>query len=170
MAIVIVIDLVLALAAGFVLANRLAIHASPQPRPWIWLLILLGINFAESFAFSASMATNVLSYCLAVAWSLLFMRKLQTRDMRLLSLYSCIPAISFLAVLPSLHRAGWGLLDSQEGYRFGIPHIVPWPCCTVLGFVVTVSVSAVLGKLAITVAMPAILHRIQPNAAGTPAH
>jgi hypothetical protein len=102
MAIVVVIDLMLALAAGLVLANRLATHAFPRHRPWIWLLILLGIHFAESFAFSASMATNLLSYCLAVVWSLLFTGKLQTREMRLLSLYACIPAISFLAICPSI--------------------------------------------------------------------
>ena len=163
MAIVVVIELVLALAAGLVLATRLATHAFPQHRPWIWLLILMGINFAECFAFSASMATNLFSYGLAVVWSLLFAGKLQTRQMRQLSLYACIPAISFLAILPPLHRAGWGLLDSQEGYRFGIPHLVPWPFCTVLGFVMTVSVSAVLGKLAITLVMPAFLRHIHAN-------
>ena len=121
--ILVVIDLVLALAAGLVLANRLATHLSPRHRPWIWLLILLGINVAESFAFSASMATNLLSYGLAVVWCLLYMGKLPTREMRLLSLYSCIPAISFLSILQPLHRAGWAMLDRQEGYRFGIPQI-----------------------------------------------
>jgi hypothetical protein len=163
MAIVVVLDVVLALAAGFVLADRLSTYASPRRRPWIWLLILLGIHAAEVFAFSASMATNVLSYCLAAVWSLLFASKLHTREMRLLSLYASLPAISFLAILEPLQRAGWGLTDIQEGYRFGIPHFVPPPFCTVLGFVIAVSVSAVLGKLAITLTMPAILRHLHAN-------
>ena len=163
MAVVAVIELILALGAGLVLANRLTTHASPRHRPWLWLLILMGINVAECLAFSASMATNLLSYALAVVWSLVFANKLQTQEMRLLSLYTSIPAISFVAALQPLHRAGWGLLTSQEGYRFGIPQIVPWPFSTVVGFVVTVSVAAVLGKLVITFAMPAFLSHIHPN-------
>jgi hypothetical protein len=157
--VVIILDVSLAFATGLLLATRLEAYGSPHHRWWTWLLILMGINCAESFAFSASMATNLLSYGTAILWCLIFARRLRPSEMRLLGLYSCLPAISFIAMLWPLHRAGWGLTGRQEGYRFGIPHIVPWPFCTVLGFVVAVSLSAVLIKMAITVATPAILRR-----------
>jgi hypothetical protein len=157
--IVIILDISFALATGLLLATRLEAYGSPHRRWWIWLLILMGINCAESFAFSASMATNLLSYGMAILWCLIFARRLRPTEMRLLGLYSCLPAISFLTMLWPLHRAGWGLTSRQEGYRFGIPSIVPWPFCTVFGFVVAVSLSTVLIKMAITVATPPFLRR-----------
>lgn len=159
MAIVIILNIGLAFATGLLLATRLEAYGSPQRRWWTWLLILLGIDCVECFAFCASMATNLLSYGTAILWCLIFARSLRPSEMRLLGLYSCLPAISFLTMLWLLHRAGWGLTDRQEGYRFGIPSIVPWPFCMVLGFVVAVSLSAVLIKMAITVATPPFLHR-----------
>jgi hypothetical protein len=79
--------------------------------------------------------------------------------MLLLSLYACLPAVSFLSVLVPLAVGGWPLLSVEDGKRFGIPAFVPWPFCTLLGFVLTVSASAAVFKTAITNIMAAILRR-----------
>ncbi len=81
--------------------------------------------------------------------------------MLLVSLYTCLPAISFLSLLIPLAIGGWPLLSMEGGRRFGIPALVPWPFCTLLGFVVTVSVSATIGKTAITTITGRILRKAE---------
>jgi len=134
-----------------------------------WTVSLGGIYLAECVAFSASMATNILSFGLAMVWGLIFGKIFRALPLRQavhlalrLSLYTCLPAISFLSILFLLPSAGWSLLDVEDGRRFGIPDFVPWPVCSVLGFFLAVSLSAVLFKTAVTTGIVAMLvHRSQ---------
>jgi hypothetical protein len=157
--ILLVVNAAFAFGFGPPLAKRLAARAIAPGRPVAWFFALVGIYFAESMAFSASMGSNLFSWCLAAAWSYVFARKLQARELLLLSLYSSLPALSFLASPLAFRREGWALLSASDGYRFGIPTFFPWPLGTVLGFVVAVSASAVVGKILITTLLGARLRR-----------
>jgi hypothetical protein len=157
--VLIITNVALALGFGWALAKRLAGRPESRRSAGSWLLAVLGVYVAESMAFSASMATNILGYCLAFVWGILFARRLLAREMLLLSLYTCLPAVSFLSVLVLLVIGGWPLLSVEDGRRFGIPAFVPWPFCTLLGFVLTVSTSAAVFKTAITTITAANLRR-----------
>lgn len=115
---------------------------------------------AECVAFSASMATNVLGFALAVPWGLVLRRKLAPlvpkERLRLavrVALYTALPAISFASVLPLLVIGGWDPLSAEAGHEFGVPDFVPWPFCTVAGFFAAVIGSAVVVKTAVTTAL-----------------
>ena len=157
--VLIVTNVVLALGFGWALAKRMAARPESRRSAGSWLLAVLAVYATECVAFSASMATNILGYCLAFVWAGLFARRLRAREMLLLSLYTCLPAVSFLSVLPLLALGGWPLLSVEDGRHFGIPAFVPWPFCTLLGFVLTVSASAAIFKMAITTITAAILRR-----------
>ena len=157
--VLIITNIALALGFGWALAKRLAARPESRRSANSWLLAVLGVYVTECVAFSASMATNILGYCLAFVWGVLFARHLQAREMLLLALYTCLPAVSFLSVLVLLFVGGWPLLSVDDGRRFGIPAFVPWPFCTLLGFVLTVSASATVSKTAITTITAAILRR-----------
>jgi uncharacterized membrane protein YiaA len=149
----------LSLGFGWVLAKYLGERPESRRSVGSWVLLVLGIYVAECVAFSASMATNILGYCLAFVWGILFARRLQAREVLLLSLYTCLPAVSFLSLLALLAVGGWPLLSVEGGRRFGIPAFVPWPFCTLLGFFLAVSASAAVFKTAITTLTAATLRR-----------
>lgn len=118
----------------------------------LWVVYLL-----ECIAFSASMATNVLGVCLAAMWGVFLGRLLRGQPAGKVaamavraSLYTCLPALSFVSLLPLLKLAGWPILSAEAGHRFGIPGFVPWPASTLLGFFLAVSVTAVVFKTATT--------------------
>ena len=157
--VLIITNVALALGFGWALAKRLAGRPESRRSAGSWLLAALGVYVTECVAFSASMATNIFGYCLAFVWGVLFARRLQAREMLLLSIYTCLPAVSFLSVLVLLAAGGWSLLSAEDGRHFGIPALVPWPFCTLLGFVLTVSASAAVFKTALTTITAAILRR-----------
>ncbi len=151
---------------GWPLARHLSQRAAGTKRIIPWLIALLGIYFAECAAFSASMGTNVLSICLAVVWGLVFGHKLRTQRREkatklslCVSLYTCLPAVSFASILVLLALKGWPVLTVDGGRGFGIPGFVPWPMSTLLGFFLAVIASAVLFKTAITMGIVAVLLR-----------
>jgi len=163
----VVVNLALAFGVGWPLAKRLA---APTARRWPvarWLALLLSIYLAEGVAFSAGMATNVFSIALAVVWGIAFGIWLRGRYERstvlkhafLLTLYTCLPAVSFAAVLVMLGLYGWPLLSTEAGFRFGIPDFVPWPFNTLLGFFAAVVGSAVAAKMLITMGEVSLLLR-----------
>ena len=130
------------------------------------MLALTAIYLAECVAFSASMGTNILSLLLAVVWGLALWCKVRAerpQNARWLvlgfSVYTCLPALSFLSLLGLLAWNGWSLLATEDGRRFGVPDSVPWPVCSLLGFFLTVSGSAVLLKTGITTGMVSLLLR-----------
>ncbi len=148
------------------------------PGPWgtrAWMVALSAIYLAECVAFSASMGTNILSILLAVLWGLVLWRKVRVprlQNARWLvlgfSVYTCLPALSFLSLLGLLVWDGWSLLATEDGRRFGVPGFVPWPMCSLLGFFLTVSGSAVLLKTGITTGMFSLLLRGSRQTRDTP--
>jgi hypothetical protein len=149
------VNLVFAVGGGLWLAGDMT--RVRGGRTWKWLIAFWGIYLAEGVAFSASMATNVLNFALAVVWGFVFSRWVRGLDQKTarkiivrLTLYTCLPAVSFLSVFVLMIIGGWPVFTSQGGYKFGVPDFVPWPFCTVTGFFAACVGSAVVVKTAVT--------------------
>lgn len=161
-----IVNVIFFVGFGWPLARCISRNLPDSRSAGAWLFALGGIYLAECVAFSASMATNILSVCLAIVWGLVLASKVRALPLRQairlslgLSLYTCLPAVSFLSVLFLLPLGGWSLLDAEDGRRFGIPGFVPWPVCSLLGFFLTVSLSAVVLKTSVTTGIVAMLLR-----------
>ncbi len=159
-----VTNAILLVGFGWPLAKALS-HNLPGPRgARSWMVALTVIYLAECVAFSASMGTNILSLFLAVLWGFVLWREVriprpQNAGWLVLgfSVFTCLPALSFLSLLGLLAWDGWSLLTTEDGRRFGVPVFVPWPVCSLLGFFLTVSGSAVLLKTGITTGIASLL-------------
>lgn len=162
---------VLAVGFGVPLARRLGRSGRGRWSAVLWLAALGGIYLAEAAAFSASMGTNLLSFALAVVWGVVLRRKLAAlppkdrfRSAVAFSLYTALPAISFASVLPHLVAGGWDLFSAEAGHEFGVPEFVPWPFCTVAGFLAALIGSAVIVKTAVTTALAVVGTAARPAA------
>jgi len=162
-----IVNALFAVGFGLPLARRLArIAGRPERILRSWALVL-AVYLLECFAFSASMATNIIPIALAGVWGVLLGRWLRGRTGRrdalktalCVSLYSSLPAVSFAGVLVVLIVAGWPILTPDAALRFGVPPFVPWPFNTLLRFFAAVIGSAVVCKTAITIAIVILLLR-----------
>ena len=90
--------------------------------------------------------------------------------MLFVSLYGCMPAISFAALLLVIWIiSGNGLLNIEQAYKFGIPDFIPWPFNTVLGFCVALAAGTIILKTFITTGIVALIVRDKGNTgAGQP--
>ncbi|NIM48038.1 MAG: hypothetical protein GTO05_00140 [Gemmatimonadales bacterium] len=156
---IILVNLGLAAGCTFPVARLLARAGGNRRRVRRYCAMLIGVYVAEAVAFSAGMATNVFSVGLAVVWGTAlgrWLRHSESPEREMLktalcfSLYSCLPAISFLSVFLLVALAGWPILSADAGARFGVPAFVPWPANTLLGFFGIVIGSAVVLKTVIT--------------------
>ncbi len=122
--------------------------------------VLVGIYFVEGVAMALGMGIPVFSVGLAFVWGVAFglwvrRRAAASRALRaalFLSLYTCLPAASFLAVPLMVGLSGWDVLSSQAGAQFGIPTEPPmfWPLDTILGFYAALTAGALVFKTVIT--------------------
>jgi hypothetical protein len=154
----VLVNVVLGFACALPLAKTLA-RLRASRRVFRYFAVLVGVYLTECVAFSCGMATNVFSVALAFVWGAalgLWLRRSSASAREVLrttlffSLYSSLPALSFLSVLVLLFFSGWPILTVEGGARFGIPHSVPWPVNTLLGFFLSVSCSALVLKTLIT--------------------
>jgi len=146
---------VFALVGGLWMAREMTLAKGWQI--WKWLLVMWGIYLADGFAFSASMGTNIWSFALAVVWGYVFARWVRGLDRKTakkvlvrLASYTCLPAVSFLSIFMLMVIRGWPVLTREGGYKFGVPHFIPWPFCTVAGFFAACVGSAVVVKMVVT--------------------
>lgn len=153
------------LAAGFgfafPMAKLLAGVAGNPTKVFRCYVMLIGIYFLESAVLVIGMGIPVLNVGLAFVWGLVFGRWLRSRASRKeaqrtslwFSLYSSLPAISFILVPVFAAIGGWNIVSATDGVRFGIPEFLylPWPLNTILGFYVAIITVAVILKAVITV-------------------
>lgn len=123
-----------------------------------YFMFLIGIYLLECVAIVTAMGIPAFSIGLALVWGVVFglwLRGLESAQAGLrasffLSLYTSLPAASFI-ILPVIAWAGgWHILSGKEGIRFGIPDFFPWPLNSILGFYVACSMGAVVFKTIIT--------------------
>ena len=156
--------IILNLMIGFGVAVPIAVslrHASVKPTGFIGhFVFLIVVYFTESIALAMGMGIPILNIALAFVWGLILASRLRTRireqelprQVLSLSLYSCLPAVSFIAVPVLMWIDGRHILSAAEGIRFGIPAFLhlPWPLNTILGFYLSLVVGAVVLKTLIT--------------------
>lgn len=153
------------LAAGFGCAIPMARLLSKQTRVFRYFAMLIGVYFVECVAVVAGMGIPVFSVGLAFVWGIVFGVWLRSRTPKLtalktsflLSIYSSLPAASFIIVPVMGLVSGHPVLSVEEGARFGIPGFLPWPLTTTLGFYATLVIGAVVFKTVITTGEVALL-------------
>jgi len=164
---IIMLFLNLALGFGFAapLSRRVRQVFQPPQRFSVLYAALIGVYFVESAAFAAGMATNVFTIGLSFVWGLILGFVFRERSGRtsgilkttlLFSLYTSLPALSFLAVPCMFAFSEWSILTADGGQHFGIPGFVPWPLNTILGFSSAVALSALIFKTVITTGIVSI--------------
>lgn len=157
-------------AAGFGCAVPLARHfhtTGERPRKVLRCYVtLIGVYFIECVALVVGMGIPVFSVGLAVVWGIiigLWMRRNRTpkpaafKTSLYFSLYSSLPAASFMAVPVGVWLRGWHIVSAEQGARFGIPGFLPWPLTTILGFYGACAVGAVVLKTVVTMGEAGLL-------------
>jgi hypothetical protein len=161
-------NLVGGIALGVFLAFGFSRLTQKQSRFFKYLALSLGLYFLECVAFTWGMCTQILSVALSIEWGILFglwlkglaPQKQIIRQMLLVSLYGCLPAVSFAVVLFIIWViAGNGLLNVEQAYQFGIPDFVPWPLNTMLGFCIALAAGTIILKTFITTGIVALIVR-----------
>ncbi len=173
-----IILLVMNLAAGVGCAIPLArLLASVHRKPsgvFRWFAVLIAVYFIEGVALAMGMGIPVFSVGLALVWGIVFGLWLRRAARPVgeslkaafwLSLYTSLPALSFLIIPLLMRLAGWSILDAAAGERFGIPGFLPWPTSTILGFYAVVAIGAALLKTSITTGGVRLLVRSGRNRA-----
>jgi hypothetical protein len=118
------------------------------------------------------MCTQIFSILLSIEWGILFglwlkgiaPQKQIIRQMLFVSLYGCLPAVSFAVILLVVWViSGNGFLNVEQAYKFGIPDFVPWPFNTALGFCVALAAGTIILKTFITTGIVALIVRDKEN-------
>lgn len=160
------------LVGGVILGIILAIgfaRLTKKPEHFVrYIALSAGLYFLECVAFAWGMGTQIFSIILSIEWGILFGMWLKSlapqeqiiRQMFFVSLYGCLPAVSFSVILLIIWViSGNGLLNVELAYKFGIPDFVPWPFNTVLGFCVALAAGTIILKTFITAGIIALIVR-----------
>jgi hypothetical protein len=168
--VILILNLILGLGIAIPLSRYFANIQGLSMKQWQIYFILLGVYFIESVAFAAGMATNIFSIALSVFWGIILgvkVSKLATVPQKLIkavllfSLYTSLPAISFLSIPLIMALAGWSIFSTASGLNFGIPTFVPWPVNTIFGLSILVTFSALIFKTGITTGLVGLKLRTQ---------
>ena len=116
-------NLVGGLTLGVLLAIGFTRLTQKQNRFFKYLALSLGLYFLECVAFAWGMGTQIFSIILSIEWGILFGLWLKglapqrqiIRQMLFVSLYGCLPAVSFAAILLVFWIiSGNGLLNIEQ--------------------------------------------------------
>jgi hypothetical protein len=153
------INLLLGFGLGIPVARGLRLVDGRSVQLLPYFIVAVGVYFLECVAFTAGMTTQIFSLGLALVWGLALGLRLPRRTssrkgMKIalsLAAYSSLPAISFCAMLPVAFSLGQqDVLSVEDGLRFGLPHFLPRPLNTVLGFCAALAASTLLAKMVLT--------------------
>jgi hypothetical protein len=155
----IVVNLLAGLGSAIPLAGMLARTSGRTMEVSRCYAILVGVYLVECAAVVMGMGIPVFSIGLALVWGIVlgrWLRRLaaETREAArislYLSLYSSLPAASFIIVPVAAWLGGHAILSVDAGSRFGIPSFIPWPMNTILGFYAACALGALLFKTVVT--------------------
>jgi hypothetical protein len=128
-------------------------------------ILFIGIYFLECVAIVVAMMLPIFSLGLSFVWGLIFglwlrdhvsARKVLKTSF-FISVFTSLPAVSFLLVPVMGLFTGLDVLNAEEGFRFGIPDFLYWPFNTILGFYAAFSISLVILKTTITTGVVSVL-------------
>jgi len=155
---IIIVNLVLFAAFILPAARRLRRLGRPESSITRYVVLLFGVYFVESVAVAGGMGVPVFSVIVAPVWGIVCGRWAPNRmalesvpkAALVVSLYSSLPALSFLVVPLMALAGGRSIISAEGGAAFGIPRFLPWPADTILGFYAVLSIGALLLKTALT--------------------
>ena len=133
-----------------------------------YFAMLVGIYFLEGIAFTWGMCTQAFTIALSLVWGVIFGLWLKglapkrniIRQVLFVSLYGCLPTVSFALILLIFWIvSGNGLLNVEQAYQFGIPDFVPWPLNTMLGFCVALAAGTIILKIVLATGIAALIVR-----------
>jgi hypothetical protein len=142
--IVVTLNLVAGLSIAFPLSKLFSRLDKEPPRVFRYYVILIGIYFLECVAIVSMML------CFGLWLRARTSRRVAIKTSFLLSLYSSLPALSFIVVPVLALFAGRPILSAEEGASFGIPGFAPWPMNTILGFYAILAIGVFALKAVIT--------------------
>lgn len=165
--ILIILNLAVGIGFAFPVARTLGKLFEKQRGLLRYFAICLLIYLLECAAVVLGMGIPVFSIGLAFVWGAVLgfwlrdragTRALLNAVFRI-SVYTCLPVISFIIVPIASSIEGWNVLSNDEGYRFGIPDFLhlPRPFNTILGFYCALITIALLFKIVITMGEVSLL-------------
>jgi hypothetical protein len=163
-----VINLAGGLIIGVFLAKGFSRLTDKRNYFFRYFAITLGLYFFECLAFAWGMCTQVFSVALSIMWGIIFgmwlkgiaPRKQIIRKMLFVSLYGCLPTISFSVIITVFWiLSGNGLLNVEQAYNFGIPDFLPFPLNTILGFCVALAAGTIILKTAFAAGITSLIVR-----------
>lgn len=171
--VLIALNLVLGLGCAVPLAPLLSRLGRGERPALRWFALLVSLYFIEGVALTMGMGIPVLNVGLAFIWALMLRRWLARglpgrqalKTALWLSLYSSLPAASFLVIPVLVGIGGRPVLSAEAGAAFGIPAILPWPVSTILGFYAACALGAAAAKGLVTVGGFRMLVRLRNGSA-----
>ncbi len=156
--ILVIVNLVAGFGCAVPVARFMAKTGGNPAKVFHCFAILIGVYFLECVALVMGMGIPVFSVGLAFVWGIVFGLRLRTRMPAhnalkvsfLLSLYSSLPALSFIIIPVLFWSGGVPVLSPEAGAGIGIPRFFPWPLNTILGFYVIPALGAAVFKTIIT--------------------
>ncbi|UCF06614.1 MAG: hypothetical protein JSV33_06190 [bacterium] len=177
----IITNIILGIGLGMPLSRFSHRTIDAQKSVYHYFRLCVFIYFIECAVVVMGMGTPVFSIPLALVWGLslgFWLRKRTTPEQALklsllLSLYSCLPVVSFILVPIICAITGWDILSASQGYTFGIPDFLhlPWPLNTILGFYMAlIVITLALKPLITTVTVRVLIHSYRRSMERTVAH
>jgi hypothetical protein len=171
--VLIALNLVLGFGCAVPLARLLGKMGRGERSALRWFALVVGLYFVEGVALIMGMGIPVLNVGLAFIWALVLRRRLAPglpgrqalKTALWLSLYSSLPAASFLVIPVLVGIGGRPVLSAEVGAAFGIPASFPWPVSTILGFYAACALGALAAKSLLTVGGFSILGRLRNGSA-----
>ncbi len=158
----VIINLTVGIGLAVPLAKQMRTVSGSQKNVFRYFAMMLGLYFLECVAFTWGMCTQVFTIALSFIWAVLFgmwlrglaLPKQIVRQILFVSLYGCLPTVSFAAVLFTVWViAGNGLLNVEQAYQFGIPDFLPWPFNTILVFSIALAAGTTILKTVVSTGM-----------------
>lgn len=155
-----VINVIAGMGCPVPLAKRVGQVVEKSKSVFRYSVFLVGVYCIECLSMAVGMGIPVLSVGMAFVWGVVFGLWLRTRTSvrqalktaLSLSLYTCLPAVSFITIPVVLWIGGKNIFSVEEGILFGIPEFpfVLRPVSTILGFYAVLAIGAVVFKTVIT--------------------
>lgn len=169
--ILIIVNLITGLVCAIPIARLLEKINKKHKIFFRYFASLIGVYFVESIAIILGMGIPVFSIGLAIVWVMVFGYWLTNRAAKnevlktsfLFSLYSSLPAVSFILIPVLALISGRNIVNVEQGIQFGIPNFLPYPINTILGFYLVITIGVLVFKTAITVAVLHVFLTVQSN-------
>jgi hypothetical protein len=155
-----VINIIAGMGCTIPLARWTVQVVEKSARVFRYVVFLVGIYCIECLSMAVGMGIPVFSVGLSFVWGVVFGLWLRNRaSVRqvlkaslFLSLYTCLPAVSFITIPVVSWIGGRNILSVEEAILFGIPEFPPVlrPVSTILGFYAALAIGAVVFKTVIT--------------------